>query len=587
MPDVSGAFARIEEELLASMMANLDRHRASGATWAQWQAEQLSMVDAYARDNAYRMGPRFDAINAEVERMMAEEYARAGREQEMAILEAVARGWRAPSSGGPFGTERGRIDALIRATHSDLMRAEHATLRRADDIYREVVFDAQLYAATGAGTYARAVDMAAEDFLLRGIDGIVYKDGSRHTIREYGQMAVRTAVRRAALSGEGAARDRWGVHTVFVNRRADACPECMAWTGQVLIDDVYSSGTAEEAADGGYPLLSDAMAQGLFHPNCRDTMSTWFEGVNDPGDAPTEEEVSVAEGREAREEGQRQADLEAARWQRVADLSLDGQDRREAEDRAGQWRAMAREDMERALAESGVEREHARAIYDVARDGVAEARAAFEAALQDLRVVDGAADFYSPSAREVHVGMADAAAGFGARRDKAPFQTFFHEVGHMVDHRLGGFGQHVTHGWMMDDTASRSIGLGEVAKREVMDRVRAIKAERGLSRIGEAYDELTRQVAELYGERPEAIGGLTDIIQGATRCRACDGWNGGLYMPGHAKSYWNGPEGMERLSSETFAHFFETSMANPDGLATLREWLPETYEAFMGILRGA
>lgn len=334
MPDVSGAFARIEEELLASMMANLGRHRASGATWAQWQAEQLAMVDAYARDNAYRMGPRFDAINAEVERMMAEEYARAGREQEMAILEAVARGWRAPSSGGPFGTERGRIDALIRATHSDLMRAEHATLRRADDIYREVVFDAQLYAATGAGTYARAVDMAAEDFLLRGIDGIVYKDGSRHTIREYGQMAVRTAVRRAALSGEGAARDRWGVHTVFVNRRADACPECMAWTGQVLIDDVYSSGTAEEAADGGYPLLSDAMAQGLFHPNCRDTMSTWFEGVNDPGDAPTEDEVALAEGREEREEGQRQADLEATRWQRVADLSLDGQGRREAEARA-------------------------------------------------------------------------------------------------------------------------------------------------------------------------------------------------------------------------------------------------------------
>ncbi|MDQ9892119.1 phage minor capsid protein, partial [Acinetobacter baumannii] len=63
----------------------------------------------------------------------------------------------------------------------------------ANDQYRKIIFNAQVYANTGAGTYEQAVDMATKDFLAAGINCIEYANGSRHNIKEYARMAIRTA----------------------------------------------------------------------------------------------------------------------------------------------------------------------------------------------------------------------------------------------------------------------------------------------------------------------------------------------------------------------------------------------------------
>lgn len=41
-------------------------------------------------------------------------------------------------------------------------------MRKAEDDYRKAIFNAQVYANTGAGTYEKAVDMATKDMLSRG-----------------------------------------------------------------------------------------------------------------------------------------------------------------------------------------------------------------------------------------------------------------------------------------------------------------------------------------------------------------------------------------------------------------------------------
>lgn len=342
--DIAEAFARIEDELLASMMRNMAAHRVeeldSGAEWAQWQAVQLQGLHDYARRNNLDHGPAFDDLNGRMEEAIAEAYERGYAAQEAGILEAMAKGWEPPQA-DMLRPSPHRLDALLRATHDDMMRAEHATLRRAEDIYRKTIFSAQLYATSGAGTYEKAIDMAVVDFLKKGVDGIVYKNGSRHTIREYSQMAVRTAAKRAAMAADGDARRDWGVHTIFVNYRADACPECMEWVGQVLVDDVYSGGTPEEAAEGGYALLSDAMAQGLFHPNCRDTQSTYFEGINEPPKPFTPEEMGRAEEGEAEEQARSQAEQSAREWGRAAEMLLDPADKAEAQAKAEEWAGKA------------------------------------------------------------------------------------------------------------------------------------------------------------------------------------------------------------------------------------------------------
>lgn len=54
-----------------------------------------------------------------------------------------------------------------------------------------------------------------------------------------------------------------GISTVIMNKRANACPKCLPFVGKVLIDDVWSGG---DASDGNYPLMSSAIAAGLYHP---------------------------------------------------------------------------------------------------------------------------------------------------------------------------------------------------------------------------------------------------------------------------------------------------------------------------------
>ncbi|MFR6220476.1 MAG: hypothetical protein ACLUKO_27795 [Enterocloster bolteae] len=51
--DIGAAFKAIEDELIASMIRNMDRHRAEetkeGIEWSMWQAEQLKALEKYKR----------------------------------------------------------------------------------------------------------------------------------------------------------------------------------------------------------------------------------------------------------------------------------------------------------------------------------------------------------------------------------------------------------------------------------------------------------------------------------------------------------------------------------------------------------
>lgn len=53
--DITATFKAIEDELIASMIRNMDHHRAEetkeGYEWSMWQAEQLKALERYKRDN--------------------------------------------------------------------------------------------------------------------------------------------------------------------------------------------------------------------------------------------------------------------------------------------------------------------------------------------------------------------------------------------------------------------------------------------------------------------------------------------------------------------------------------------------------
>lgn len=348
--DIEKAFKAIEDELIASMMRNLASHRAEetdmGFNWSQWQVEQLKALEKYKAQNKKKFTKSFSNINDSIDAMIFAARQEGGTEQEQKILRALKKGLKASkvsqgAEGAFFKLNTRKLEALIKATKNDFGTAEKAMLRMSEDKYRQIIFNAQVYANTGAGTYEKAVDMATKDFLKAGINCIEYANGARHTAKDYAKMAIQTASKRAYLTGEGEMRQSWGISTVIMNKRANACPKCLPFVGKVLIDDVWSGG---KASDGPYPLMSSAMAAGLYHPNCKDVHTTYFPELDDEPDSKfSKKELEQVKEDYKQDQKQQYAGRMVEQFDRLSKYSLDSDNKKMYEVRKEQWENVSKE----------------------------------------------------------------------------------------------------------------------------------------------------------------------------------------------------------------------------------------------------
>lgn len=348
--DITAAFKAIEDELIASMIRNMDRHRAEetkeGYEWSMWQTEQLKALEKYKRDNQKKYRKQFQKINGEIDLLIRKARETGNMQQEIKILEAIKKGFPAKKiskgmAGEFFRLNDRKLEALIEATTHDMEKAETAILRKAEDDYRQAIYNAQVYANTGAGTYEKAVDMATKDMLSRGINCVQYINGARHTLADYADMAIRTASKRAYLQGEGEKRQEWGIATVIVNKRGNPCPKCLPFCGKVLIDDVWSGGP-EDGVDletgKKYPLMSYAISQGLYHPRCRDSHTTYFPGISTADDTWTKEELEAIGQEYEAEQKQQYAKRQEEKYERLSEYSLDAGNKKQYGIKAREWK---------------------------------------------------------------------------------------------------------------------------------------------------------------------------------------------------------------------------------------------------------
>lgn len=343
--DIESAFAAIEDELIDSMIRNMKRHRveeiAEDKQWEMWQALQLQSLEQYKKDNLDKFGSWFSDINEQIDEVIRQSNQSGRMDQEIEILQAIKAGFKcAKRSSGTMQAEffklnERKLEALIKATTDDMKKAETAILRMANDQYRKAIFNAQVYANSGAGTYEKAVDMATKDMLSSGLNCIEYTNGARHTLKDYADMALRTASKRAYIQGEGEMRQSWGISTVIMNKRGNPCPKCLPFCGKVLIDDVWSGGSRK---DGPYPLMSEAIAAGLYHPRCKDSHTTYFEGISTPPDDKyTKDEIQQIEDEYKEEQKQQYAKRQAEKFGRLEEYSLDDRNKEKYSAKANEW----------------------------------------------------------------------------------------------------------------------------------------------------------------------------------------------------------------------------------------------------------
>lgn len=342
--DIGAAFEAIENELIFSMIRNIRNHKleevAEKKQWSMWQTEMLKSLEKYKHDNQEKYGKQFRNINKQIAVLISLARTEGGMNQEKRILEEIKNGFKAKriTKGGTsefFKVNDRKLNALIDATTSDMQKAETAVLRMANDQYRKIIYNAQVYANTGAGTYEKAVDMATKDFLSAGLNCVEYANGARHTISDYADMAIRTASKRAYLQGEGEMRQQWGLHLVIMNKRGSPCPKCLPFVGKILIDDVWSGGSSK---DGKYPLMSSAMAAGLYHPRCKDSHTTYFPGITKVDSKYNKQELDDLENQAQQEARRQYAERQEKRFERLADYSLDSENQQRYEQKQKEWK---------------------------------------------------------------------------------------------------------------------------------------------------------------------------------------------------------------------------------------------------------
>lgn len=360
--DLREIFQRMELDLIASLKRNFYRHKneelKEGFEWEQWQLSKLRNIEKFRKENRELIDKYSEPIQNAIDSVLQESF-KAGENRvtklinqiknwlgkyikKEAVIEfptdiakntspqgieklkdIVSRVINKPKNNPPsqetnfFGINDKKLKALIDSTKKDINMGRQSVLRKMDDVYRQTIYKTHVYLQSGATSLNQAIDMATKDFLDKGVNSIVYKDGKRVNIASYAEMALRTASQRATFLGEGKKRDEWGMHLVVVSAHANTCPLCLKWQGKILIDDVFSNGSK---ADGDYPLLSEAMEAGLLHPQCRHTLATYFPGITKLPKVPQEDVINANYKAEQR---QRAIEREIRRWKRREAGALD------------------------------------------------------------------------------------------------------------------------------------------------------------------------------------------------------------------------------------------------------------------------
>jgi hypothetical protein len=180
-------------------------------------------------------------------------------------------------------------------------------------------------------------------------------------LASYAEMAVRSVTARAAIEGHVDALVEIGQTLVIVSDAPLECPLCAPWEGEVLAINGQSGPHTlrlEHAAPPEQPRrgllrrrgpvptvavhvagsLTEARAAGLFHPNCRHSISIYLPGVTTRPVAPPTPGTTYADTQR-----QREIERHIRRWKRLQAAAMNDAARARAGAYVRRWQAAMRE----------------------------------------------------------------------------------------------------------------------------------------------------------------------------------------------------------------------------------------------------
>ena len=180
--------------------------------------------------------------------------------------------------------------ALRQATAGAAESADHAFSEITDDVTARFPHRSGRLASQDVTARLQAAQRMLDDFAERGVTAFTDSRGHGWDLVSYAEMATRTAASRLHLNFYLAAMTLQGYDLIVVYALTGMppCAKCAPWVGKVLsVSGNVQRGTrvaavtidrvSHQAVVAGS--LPEAMADGLFHPNCRHSLTPFTNGA--------------------------------------------------------------------------------------------------------------------------------------------------------------------------------------------------------------------------------------------------------------------------------------------------------------------
>lgn len=364
--DLARAVASLYEDAELALLNILTQALAEGLQSPRWAELKLRSIG----DLRQAVEDVTDALQADasgaIGRALAEAYGR-GDQAAVAELGALPEGLR--HFAARHVPNASSVDRLAAALVDEQQPVYRRILRAPVDAYRSIVARVSASPLLGTLTRRQAAQRALDQFATQGITGFVDKAGRNWDMASYAEMAVRSATGRAAIAGHIERLEAVGEQLVIVSSAPLECPLCRPWEGEILAINGQTgphSLTLPNAIERRQTVavhvagsLPEARAAGLFHPNCRHSLSLYLPGVTTRPQSPPHPQGATYEDTQQ----QRYLERQIRAWKRRAAVAMDDGARRRANAKVREYQARIRQ----LTAEKGLKRKPPREQIGAAR----------------------------------------------------------------------------------------------------------------------------------------------------------------------------------------------------------------------------
>lgn len=330
-------YSNAEYELLQQLAKHLAEGLDTDEHWTEHQLLQLQRFNAVAWQILEKLRVNSAATVAEV--------IGAAANRGSAVALAAAQSAAVVSAAvDPYA-----VTAIAAELEQKLATSRGRIFRSVDDIYRRVIVETTPLVTAGTISRREAAQRALNRLASRGVTGFVDASGRRWEAASYVEMASRQATKEAAIQGHTDRLVSQGHNLVVISDVPQECEKCRPWEGKVLA----------LKPDGQHKTLDEARDAGLFHPNCRHSLSRY-----QPGRTRSFGETADPEGDKARQK-LRYLERQTRAAKREEAAALDDEARRKARAKVRAYQAKIRDHVATTSAKRQPHRE--RASFGAAR----------------------------------------------------------------------------------------------------------------------------------------------------------------------------------------------------------------------------